>query len=102
MEKTSLYGNRGLIRIGGRGQGCAQQHRRETVGKEKKGFHPPKNRSATPLLKSKSLGHLASEREISLWDLEIRLAHAHPWPRPPGADNHFPCFFNVSSVTYVP
>ncbi len=32
---------------GGRGQGCAQQHRRETVHKEEKRFHPPKNKSAT-------------------------------------------------------
>ena len=32
----------------GRGQGWAQQHRREAVGKGEKGFHPPKNESVTP------------------------------------------------------
>jgi hypothetical protein len=37
----------------GRGQGCAQQHRREAVDKEEKRFHPSKNKSATPLQKSK-------------------------------------------------
>ncbi len=40
---------------GGRGQGCAQQHRWEAVDKEEKRFHPPKNKSATPLQKSKHL-----------------------------------------------
>jgi hypothetical protein len=41
---------------GGRGQGCAQQHRREAAGKEKKRFPPAENKSATPLQKSKHLG----------------------------------------------
>jgi hypothetical protein len=40
---------------GGRGQGCAQQHRREEVDKEEKRFHPPKNKSATAYQKSKHL-----------------------------------------------
>jgi hypothetical protein len=46
---------------GGRGQGCAQQHRREAVGKEEKRFLPPKNKSAIPLPKSKHLGELVPE-----------------------------------------
>ncbi len=46
---------------GGRGQGCAQQHRREAVDKEEKRFYPPKNKSATPLQESKHLGDLANE-----------------------------------------
>jgi hypothetical protein len=51
-----------VITAGGRGQGCAQQHRREAVRKEKKRFPPPKNKSATPLPKSKHLGGLVKER----------------------------------------
>jgi hypothetical protein len=47
---------------GGRGQGCAQQHRREAVSKEEKRFLPPKNKSATALQKSKHLGDSANER----------------------------------------
>jgi hypothetical protein len=47
---------------GGRGQGCAQQHRREAMGKEEKRFPPPKNKSATPLPKSNFLDGLIPER----------------------------------------
>ena len=60
----------------GWGQGCAQQHRREAVDKEEKRFHPSKNKSATPLQKSKHLGDLTNGRQILMWDLEIRHAHA--------------------------
>jgi hypothetical protein len=51
-----------VIGPGGRGQGCAQQHRRETVGKKEKGFHPPKNKSATRWQKSKQLVDCPTER----------------------------------------
>jgi hypothetical protein len=51
-----------LSLCGGRGQGCAQQHRREAVSKEEKRFPPKKNKSATPWPKSKNLVDLAKER----------------------------------------
>jgi hypothetical protein len=51
-----------LSLCGGWGQGCAQQHRREAVGKEEKRFPPKKNKSATPLPKSKNLVDLVPPR----------------------------------------
>jgi len=73
LEKFVLLGDIGnagnvkkqgkwLARPGGRGQGCAQQHRREAVGKEEKRFPPPKNKSATSLQRSKHRGDWANER----------------------------------------
>ena len=90
-----------LSLCGGRGQGCAQPHRRKAVGKEEKRFPPPQNKSATPLPNSKRPGDLAHERSISMWDLEIRLAHAASASLAPPANPDQAPIPGKGSVTHV-
>jgi hypothetical protein len=41
------------------------------------------------------------KRLSSLLTASQRCCCAHPWFRPPHGDNHFPCFFNVPTVTLI-
>jgi hypothetical protein len=100
MGDTSLNGNRKIPRIGGQSQGCA-------CSISKPDFQIP-HRDLSRLGGTESprcfdfsngvadLFFGGGKRLSSLRTASRRCCCAHPWPRPPGDGNHFPCFLTVS------